>query len=226
MDNAGSKNIFETILAVMEEIGAIEKGRKSQQGFQYRGVDDIMKSLQPACIKHRLFISPEVMELNREEHASAKGGTLYYTICKVKYTFWAEDGSCIECVTCGESMDSGDKATSKAMSVAFKYACMQVFCIPAESGVGGDGGYYSENYVPRPDLVSPEQAQEIRDELNRTGIGRMNMMRGMNLPESLMIAELTREQYSAIIPVLRAKKDKPIPEVPDDTGLPWNTPKS
>ncbi|MFS0844210.1 MAG: ERF family protein [Roseburia hominis] len=29
-------------------------------------------------------------------------------------------------------MDSGDKATNKAMSVAFKYACFQVFCIPTE----------------------------------------------------------------------------------------------
>ena len=29
-------------------------------------------------------------------------------------------------------MDSGDKATNKAMSIAFKYACFQVFCIPTE----------------------------------------------------------------------------------------------
>ena len=29
-------------------------------------------------------------------------------------------------------MDSGDKATNKAMSIAYKYACFQVFCIPTE----------------------------------------------------------------------------------------------
>ena len=32
----------------------------------------------------------------------------------------------------GEGMDSGDKSSNKAMSVAFKYACFQVFCIPTE----------------------------------------------------------------------------------------------
>ena len=29
-------------------------------------------------------------------------------------------------------MDSGDKASNKALSIAFKYACFQVFCIPTE----------------------------------------------------------------------------------------------
>jgi len=29
-------------------------------------------------------------------------------------------------------MDSGDKATNKAMSIAYKYAAFQAFCIPTE----------------------------------------------------------------------------------------------
>lgn len=35
-------------------------------------------------------------------------------------------------------MDSGDKATNKAMSAAFKYACMQAFCIPTEGDNDAD----------------------------------------------------------------------------------------
>ena len=63
---------------------------------------------------------------------SQKGGTLIYSICRIKYTFYAEDGSNVSAVVIGEGMDSGDKATNKAMSIAFKYACFQVFCIPTE----------------------------------------------------------------------------------------------
>ena len=29
-------------------------------------------------------------------------------------------------------MDMGDKATNKAMAIAYKYLCFQIFCIPTE----------------------------------------------------------------------------------------------
>ena len=50
----------------------------------------------------------------------------------IRDSFHAEDGSSIEAVVIGEGMDSGDKASNKALAVAFKYACFQVFCIPTE----------------------------------------------------------------------------------------------
>ena len=64
---AEKKNIFETINAVMEDVGVIGKDKKNQQhGFMYRGIDDVMNTLNPAFIKHRLFIVPEVLEQRRE----------------------------------------------------------------------------------------------------------------------------------------------------------------
>lgn len=42
------------------------------------------------------------------------------------------DGSIHTVTTYGEAMDSGDKATNKAMSIAYKYAAFQAFCIPTE----------------------------------------------------------------------------------------------
>jgi hypothetical protein len=35
-------------------------------------------------------------------------------------------------------MDSADKATNKAMSAAYKYACLQTFCIPTEGDNDAD----------------------------------------------------------------------------------------
>lgn len=127
------KNIYESICGVMADIGAVGKdSRNTQQGFMFRGIDAVMNALSPALIKNRIFVVPEILEQTREERQSSKGGLLIYSICKIKFTFYAEDGSSIAATVIGEGMDSGDKATNKAMSIAFKYACFQVFCIPTE----------------------------------------------------------------------------------------------
>lgn len=127
------KSIYESISAVMADIGAVGKNSKnSQQGFMFRGIDAVMNAINPALIKNKVFIVPEIIDQKREERVTQKGATLIYSICTIKFTFYAEDGSHIEAVVIGEGMDSGDKATNKAMSIAYKYACFQVFCIPTE----------------------------------------------------------------------------------------------
>ena len=126
-------NIYESIAKCMEEIGAVGKDDvNKQQGFKYRGIDAVMNAINPALVKNRVFIVPEVLEQQRQERTTKNGAALIYSICRIKYTFFAEDGSHIEAITVGEGMDSGDKATNKAMAIAFKYACFQVFCIPTE----------------------------------------------------------------------------------------------
>ena len=125
--------IYQAIIGVMFDIGVIGKEKKNaQQGFKYRGVDDVMNALQPAMVQHGLFVVPEIIDQKREERQTNRGGNLIYSVCTVRYTFYAKDGSSVQCVVVGEGMDSGDKATNKAMSIAFKYACFQVFCIPTE----------------------------------------------------------------------------------------------
>lgn len=149
-------NIFESISAVMSEIGAIGKTSKNtQQGFMFRGIDAVMNAINPALVKYKIFIVPTVLEQTREERTTSKGGLLIYSICKVKYTFYAEDGSSIEAVVIGEGMDSGDKATNKAMSIAFKYACFQVFCIPTEEMVDPDSECHTVE--PKAKLKETEQ---------------------------------------------------------------------
>lgn len=126
-------NIFQSITKIMEEVPAIGKTKKnSQQGFMFRGIDDVMNAFQPLLAKYKVFIVPQVLEQNREERQTSKGVTLLYSICKIKYTFYAEDGTSVEAIVVGEGMDSGDKATNKAMAIAMKYALFQVFCIPTE----------------------------------------------------------------------------------------------
>lgn len=130
---AEKKNIYEAINGVMKDCGAVGKDDfNPQQKYKYRGIDAIMNALNPALVKNGVFVTPEVIDEKREERETQRGGLLIYSIIKVRYTFYAPDGSSVSAIVTGEGMDSGDKASNKAMSAAFKYACFHVFCIPTE----------------------------------------------------------------------------------------------
>ena len=134
MENTVPK-IYAAILGVMNEVGAVSKEKTCKSNFgsyKFRGIDDVMNALHPAMVKNRVFAIPEILEMTREVKTSAKGTPMTSSICKVRYDFFTDDGSKVSCTVIGEGMDTGDKATNKAMSIAFKYACFQTFCIPTE----------------------------------------------------------------------------------------------
>jgi hypothetical protein len=127
------KQIYALIPKVMADIGAIGKDRKNEkQGYKFRGIDDVYNAANGALSKHGVFCVPEVLEETRTERTNSNGTLLFYIAIKVKYTFFAPDGSSIEAVVVSEGFDSGDKATFKSLSGAQKYAFLQVFCIPTE----------------------------------------------------------------------------------------------
>jgi hypothetical protein len=61
----------------------------------------------------------------------------------------AEDGSSVSCACYGEAMDSGDKAMTKAQSVAFRTALFQFFVIPTVSIDPESDGDDSEGAEPQ-----------------------------------------------------------------------------
>lgn len=219
-------NIYEAINGVMRDIGAIEKDKQNaQQNFNYRGIDDVMNALQPALVKHKVFIVPEVIQLNRAERTTDKGKTLLYSIATVKYRFYAEDGTFIEATVIGEGMDSADKSANKAMSIAFKYACFQVFCIPTEELIDPDG----ESYPPtKPKSETKKKSQKPSDVLNFDGadkadnktlfvnalkIAGLTPSEGRNLiddmyGDDITLSDLDKEQFIALLKELDKRMEK------------------
>lgn len=134
--------VYEAIAAITHRMGAegISKTRKNaQQGYNFRGIDDVLNALSPMLSESHLCILPCALERECVERQSAKGATLFYVTVKVRFDFIsAEDGSKHEVVTYGEAMDSADKATNKAMSAAYKYAAILAFCIPTEGDNDAD----------------------------------------------------------------------------------------
>ena len=128
------EQIYGLIGKAMKMVGAIGKESKNaQQGFMYRGIDAVYNALNPVMAELGLFICPEIIEQRREERTTKGGTVLTYSILTMKYTVYAPDGSNVSCTVVGEGMDSGDKASNKAMSVAMKYAMFQLFFIPTEA---------------------------------------------------------------------------------------------
>lgn len=152
--------IYAAISAAMADISAIAKDKyNQQQGFKFRGIDDVMNALKPILTKNKIFTVPQVLEQTREIKVTAKGGELRYSLLKIAFRFYATDGSFIEAVTLGEGMDSGDKASNKAMAIAYKYALFQVFCIPTEEMTDPDGESYETKHETETQK-KPEQPQQ------------------------------------------------------------------
>lgn len=127
-------NIFQAMCSIQKEIKYIKKNKENvQQKFLFRGIDDVYNELHDLFSKHEVISIPEVLDDRTEERESRSGSSLIYRILKVKYTFYASDGSHVSTTVIGEGMDSGDKATNKAMSIAHKYALLQIFTVPTES---------------------------------------------------------------------------------------------
>lgn len=130
------KKVYAAISAVAREMattGISKDRRNQQQGFNFRGIDQVYNALAPALVNHGLLILPRITDRTVTERVNQKGTVLFYVVVKAEFDFVStEDGSVHTVTTYGEAMDSGDKATNKAMSIAYKYAAFQAFCIPTE----------------------------------------------------------------------------------------------
>lgn len=162
--------ITKSLCAITAEIGALGKTKKNQQqGYQFRGIDDLMNALHPLFAKYGVLVIPEVLDDKREERLTAKGTALISSILRVRYHFTAIDGSEICATVVGEGMDTADKASNKALAVAYKYACFQIFCIPTAEIAAADpdattpDASISANRVIKERLIKCRSFEELKE---------------------------------------------------------------
>lgn len=133
--------VYQAIAAVSAQLAkdGIGKSRENkQQGFKFRGIDETLNALAPVLSAHGLVVLPRMLTRSITERESRNGGVLFSVVVEAEFDFVsAEDGTMHTVRTFGEAMDSGDKATNKAMSIAYKYAAFLAFCIPVE-GMAAD----------------------------------------------------------------------------------------
>ena len=155
--------IYEALIKANELVGAISKGNTNQQqGFKFRGVDDVYNRLHPILAKCGIVIVPEVVSYEVTER-QARNGVLLYTRATIRHHFTTSDGSSVTTLVVGEAMDSGDKGMNKAMSIALKYALFQLFTIPTDEDKDPDAT--THELVPQ-STASPDYQSKVEGAIN------------------------------------------------------------
>lgn len=190
--------VYEAITRVAATIsrGGISKNRqaKNQNGgvmYNFRGIDDVFNALSPILAKEKIVIFPRVISREQVERKTNSGSVLFFVTVEVEFDLvYGGDGSRHTVKTYGEAMDSGDKSTNKALSAAYKYMALQVFCIPlvgredADDDVPEDlepSGKASTTTVrdEKPtseELLSVDQVTEITDKIRETGVDATKLL--------------------------------------------------
>ena len=173
-------NVYKKIAEVtgfLSREGIGKDRNNQQQGYKFRGIDDVYNALSKHLASVGLCILPRIIERECVERQSSKGGALFYVIVTAEFdVICAEDGSKHTIRTYGEAMDSADKATNKAMSAAYKYACFQMFCIPTDGDNDADATTHNVskiNWAAR--IKSCGNKAALRDlyaEAGRDGAGK------------------------------------------------------
>ena len=157
-NNSNEEKNIKVLEAISDVQAALKAGipkdhKNAVQGYNFRGIDDIYDVVGPLLPEHGLLILPRMLSRECEIHKNQKGTTMFHVVVKAEYTFKSKiDGSHEVVEMYGEAMDSSDKATNKAMSAAYKYACIQTFSIPVTGEPDAD--------AESPEVPVDENAQE------------------------------------------------------------------
>lgn len=160
MPEVSTPNVYACIAAVSAEIAqtGISKSRNNQQqGYKFRGIDDVYNALAPILAKHKLVILPRMLSREQTERQTKGGSVLFSVVVDAEFDFVsAADGSKHTTKAYGEAMDSADKATNKAMSAAYKYTAFQTFCIPTEGDNDADAQTHEPTTVQTHPPIPPD----------------------------------------------------------------------
>lgn len=155
--------IFAAILQVKKHLAAegVAKAQKNQQqGYAFRGIDDIMNAMAAPLVNAGIIVVPRVnfrtQTVDVVKSSSGKDQRITSVALDTDFLFIADDGSSVTARIQSEASDYADKATNKAISFGMKYAFISVFNIPV---VGADDGDFESpgNDAERPAVAGKQQ---------------------------------------------------------------------
>jgi len=158
---ADQPTVIQALSAVMADVQAVRKdSRNQQQNFNFRGIDAVMNAVGPALRKHGVVIVPETVDARHRDTTTTGGKPAREATVVVTYRAYGPGGDSIPIQAPGESLDAGDKATPKAMSVAYRTALLQALTIPTDEPEPDAQTYQRE--AARPPDPSPLDLAKAR----------------------------------------------------------------
>lgn len=157
--------VHQALSKVMESVRSVaKKDRNEQQRFLFRGIDAVMNAVGPALRAHGVIVIPEVLEHDIVGSQSSTGKAINVCRVKVRYTVYGPAGDSLSGVVPGEAMDSGDKTTAKAMSVAYRTFLLQALTLPTDETDPDAESYEAPAPAPAR-TVTRQRAKAKRDYL-------------------------------------------------------------
>lgn len=166
-------------IRVRKEIRAIGKGDKYEEGrtrYNYRGADTVVQYFGPITIKHGVNVIPFKTETTYGSKQTKSGSTMRECSVTVTWHIVGPKGDILVAQTAGEALDTSDKSTTKAQTVALRNLLLNGGLIPtndrdpdadriergAEAPARSAESYRDEIVDPK---TSPGRLQQINYEL-------------------------------------------------------------
>lgn len=162
---------------VMGDVQYVGKKMSDKLRYSFRGIDAVLNAVGPMLRRHGVMVLPIAIE--PEFSIIKTGGGTSMNFCRATVTFAVlgpkGDRLPVDIVTVGEAFDSGDKASTKAQSVALRTAFINSLAIPTQQPD------LDPEYGPQHEIAAPEppSAQAYREEIldERTTRARMRQIR-------------------------------------------------
>jgi hypothetical protein len=206
---------IQQVIAAFAENGIAKNRKNESQGFKFRGIDDVMNRMAKHLSEANLVIAPRISSREVNERVNSRGNPLFYVTVQVDYTIYSTiDGSSIVCSVPGEAMDSGDKATNKALSIAYKYLAFQLFAIPIDEDpdatthtVGAKPPASGFMDAPNVATISKEELDIVMMLLAQSGVKEQTILKAYGIGD--MVA-LPKSKLDEVVTKLQSRITQPV----------------
>lgn len=158
-------------LRVRRDIRAIGKGELYNQSgtrYNFRGVDTVVNAFGPVTIKHGINIIPVSVEAEYGEKPTKSGGKMRECSVLTTWQILGPMGDFLTVQTRGEALDTADKSTTKAQSVALRTLLLTLGLTPT-SDPDPDSSHIERGEAP---TRSP---RDYLDEILKPSTGRQRL---------------------------------------------------
>lgn len=161
--------VHKALADVMDDVREVAKTEyhdSPQAKFRFRGIDATVNAVGPALRDHGVVVAPIDVDVHYRDVTTSTGKASRECTVKVTYRFHGPAGDCLDVMVPGESLDTGDKGTAKAMSVAYRIALLQALSLPTGERDPDHDAY--ERVTPEQTESKPD-ANELRSQIAQWG---------------------------------------------------------
>jgi hypothetical protein len=162
-------------LRVRREIRAIAKSETYEQGrtkYNYRGVDAVVQAFGPVTLKHGVHVLPIEVRTQYGEKNTNSGGKMRECTATVTWLIMGPKGDTFTLQTAGEALDTSDKSTTKAQTVALRTLLLTAGLTP--TGDPDPDTQRIERGEAPPRTAASYQEEILRPETSRQRLAQIN----------------------------------------------------